>query len=107
MLGAGAGDRLGRVYIRQVGTGVISTVEDSKNYFALPERTAVINYASKGDKPNEPNYYKNIRLKDRPFVNTSWELVINTKDEAVNKDMDLTRLTDIKIFIYYNDFTVY
>lgn len=107
VLGAGAGDRLGRIYVRQTGTGVVSSVDDDKRFYVLPERTAVVNYSSKGDKPNEPDYYKNERLRDRPLVNTSWELVINTKDEAVNEDMDLTRLTDIKLFIYYNDFTVY
>ena len=34
-----------------------------------------------------------------------WELVFNKRDEQVNLDIDLNALTDIKLYIYYTDFT--
>jgi hypothetical protein len=49
--------------------------------------------------------YRNERLRDRPFVNTAWELVINKKDEQVNEDINLDKLTDLRSHIYYTDFT--
>ena len=51
--------------------------------------------------------YQNYRLRDRPFVNTQWELVINQRDEQVNQDFNLTDLTDIRLYVYYTDFTVF
>ena len=48
--------------------------------------------------------YDNTLLRDRPLVNNQWQLVINAKDEAVNRDIDLKSLTDIKLIIYYTDF---
>jgi hypothetical protein len=39
------------------------------------------------------------------MVNTLWELVINRRDETVNKDIDLATLSDVRVLIYYSDFT--
>jgi len=39
--------------------------------------------------------------KDRPL----WELVINQRDESVNRDIDLQSLSDIRVLVFYNDFT--
>ena len=48
-----------------------------------------------------------VRLADRPLMNSRWELVLNTLDEPANFDINLNDITDIRFFIYYNDFTVY
>ena len=103
------GDFLGRVYVRQVGTSVINSVEGQTQYYRFPERTAVINpfFNNAYQFKDNPDLYRSFRMRDRPMVNTAWELVINQRDEQVNQDINLDELTDIKLYIYYTDFTVY
>ena len=105
------GDDLGRVYLRQRGTGVVRGVDDEKRYFSFPERTAVVDAYFNGEQPFYQNVQENIyqtwRFKDRPFVNTQWDVVVNQKDEYENMDIDLASLGDIRLFIYYSDFTVF
>ena len=103
--GAETGDEVGRVYVRQRGTSTVSPVAGRLQYFRLPERIAVINPYFNGRKLFEPTLYRNERLRDRPLVNTRWELVFNDRDEAVNRDIDLNRLDDIVLFVFYTDFT--
>ena len=45
------------------------------------------------------------RLRDRPLINTRWELVLNRVDELVNEDLNLLSLSDVRLYIYYTDFT--
>ncbi|MCA9545606.1 MAG: hypothetical protein KC613_14475, partial [Myxococcales bacterium] len=99
------GDHLGRLYLRQSGTGVIQGTDDTLNYYRLPATTAVINPFFNGSRFFDPTVYKNYRLRDRPLVNTAWDLVINTRSEAVNEDLDLQSLTDLRLFVYYTDFS--
>ena len=49
--------------------------------------------------------YKNKHMRERPLINTSWTLLINQRDEAANKDIDLQSLTDIRLYLFYTDFT--
>lgn len=107
MIGSRIGDTEGRLYIRQLGTGVIRNVEDEIDYCVFPERTGVIDPYFNGRKLFSPEVYKNFRFMDRPVVNTSWEMMINQRDEEVNKDIDLQSLTDIRLYVYYTDFTVF
>ena len=58
-----------------------------------------------GNRVFTPEVYRSYRMRDRPFVNTSWELVLNQKDEKANQDIDLNSITDIRLYIYYTDFT--
>ena len=107
------GDHLGRVYLRQRGTGILAAVDDSKVFFKLPERTAVLNPFFNGQRRLEPagagvltpSVYRSERLRDRPLINTTWDFVLNLKDEQVNGDLDLAGLQDIRLFVYYTDFT--
>ncbi|MEO1266912.1 MAG: hypothetical protein AAFX99_02375, partial [Myxococcota bacterium] len=103
------GDFLGRVYVRQRGTSAIQGVEDDRLFYRFDERTAVVNTMFGGFRffTNLDNYYKSYRLRDRPFVNTHWELVINQRDELDNMDINLNSLTDLRIYIFYTDFTVF
>ncbi len=105
--GNDSGDFLGRVWVRQNGTGIVRTVAGDLSYYAFPQRTAVIDafFNSTREFAMSPEVYRNYRLRDRPLVNTGWELVFNQRDEVVNQDVNLGALTDIKLYIYYTDFT--
>lgn len=104
ILGSQVGDTIGRVYLRQAGTGAVSSLDDSKTYYRFPERTAVVNTFFNGIRVFTPDVYRNDHLRDRPYVNTRWEFVLNQRDEQANQDIRLSALTDIRLYIYYNDF---
>ncbi len=103
------GDQVGRLYLRQVGTSTIFTVDGNTDYYRFPDRTAVINPFFNSAKARNVNeaIYQNWRMRDRPMVNNDWELVINQRDEQANMDMNLNKLSDITLYVYYTDFTVY
>jgi hypothetical protein len=108
LVGSDVGDTVGRVYLRQLGTATVSSLEGGKNYYAFPQRTAVINTFFNGQRYKvftDEAVFRNQRLRDRPFANTMWELVLNQRDEAVNKDINLRSLTDVVLYFYYTDFT--
>ena len=42
-----------------------------------------INTFFNGNRFFDPSVYRNSHLRDRPFVNTNWELIINQRDELV------------------------
>jgi len=105
IIGSDLGDTLGRIYVRQKGTGVIRSVAGDKQFYAFPERTAVVDMFFNGSKFFDPSVYRNERLRERPIVNTGWELVFNQKDEFVNQDVNLSGLNDIRLYVYYSDFT--
>lgn len=105
IVGTDVGDLIGRVYLRQSGTGVVRGLDGEKDFYGFPARTAVINPFFNGEKPFSDVVYQNQRLRDRPFVNTRWELVINQKDELANNDINLNSITDVRIYITYTDFT--
>lgn len=105
--GVKMGDSVARVYLRMAGTGVVRNVSDDLDFYVFPERLAVVNASLLGAKVFDPEIYRNYRFRDRPLVNTLWELVINQRDELVNKDIDLQSLTDIRILVYYSDFTTF
>ncbi len=103
--GVKLGDSTARVYLRMSGTGVVRNVRNATDFYVFPERLAVINASLLGSKVFDPEVYRNYRFRDRPLVNTLWELVLNLRDEQVNKDIDLQTLTDVRVLIYYSDFT--
>ncbi len=107
MIGSSVGDTLGRVYVRQGGTSVVHSLTGEKIYYRFPERLAVINPFFNGNRLFVPEVYRNNQLRDRPYVVTAWELIVNQRDEHVNQDLDLQSLTDIRLYIYYTDFTDY
>ena len=108
IIGSNLGDKLGRVYIKQKGTSAVRPSDGNRLYYLFPERTAVINTIFNGEKwSGAVDIFKNDKFRDRPFINTNYELVINTMDEFVNKDIKLSDINDIKVYIYYTDFTSY
>lgn len=105
-VGGDMGDTIGRVYLRMAGTSTVSSVDDSLIYFALPSRTAVINTSFNNKTDVYPaEVYRTNRLVDRPFINSRWELILNFRDEEVNLDIPVSAITDVRLFIYYSDFT--
>ncbi|MDP2273404.1 MAG: hypothetical protein Q8N23_02410 [Archangium sp.] len=103
--GVRMGDALARVYLRSAGTGVVRNVNDELDYYVFPERLGVINASVGGAKVFDAEVYRNYRFRDRPLVNTLWELVVNRRDETVNKDIDLGTISDVRVLLYYSDFT--
>ena len=49
--------------------------------------------------------YRSYRFRDRPFVSSNWQVVLNQRTESVNEDINLTGLDDIVLYVYYTDFT--
>ncbi len=106
MLGNDA-DAVGRAYLRQVGTGVVRGLDGEKSFFAFPRRTAVINTFFNGERVFGEDVYQSRRLHDRPLANTAWELLLNFRDEPDNLDVDVSSLSDVRIYFYYTDFTAF
>ena len=104
------GQSTGRVYLTNKGTATVKRVNGDKSFYAFPERTAVINTFFNGeraffDNTRVTDVYVNFRLRDLPLANSSWELVLNTKDEPANKDINLRSLEDVRLYFYYSDFS--
>jgi hypothetical protein len=111
-------DLMARVYLRQVGTSTVRTPDGKRNFYRFPERTAVINpffngefvaaNAQSGDAQQDvldPSIFSTRRLRERPLANSKWELVVDLQAEQVNRDLDLEFMKDIRLYIYYSDFT--
>ncbi|MCC6620918.1 MAG: hypothetical protein IT385_06670 [Deltaproteobacteria bacterium] len=105
VIGSDIGDPVGRVYVQQRGTGTVRGVDNDKLFYAFPEIIGVVNPFFNGQRVFAGEVYRNDRLRDRPFANTHWELVLNQLDESVNKDINLNSLTDVRVYVYYTDFT--
>jgi hypothetical protein len=106
------GDELGRVYLRARGTGVVRNTKKELVFTTFPERLAVLNTFFNGERlfgyignGDIPSLYLNLSMRDRPLLNTGWDLVINQRDEHVNEDIRLDGLSDIRLYFYYTDFT--
>jgi prefoldin subunit 5 len=106
-VGARVGDSVGRLYLRNSGTSVVKPLRGFTQYYSFPRHIAVINTFFNGQKVFPPELYQNRRLRDRPYLNSRWELIFNNVDEEANQDIDLNSLTDIKMYVYYRDFTDY
>ncbi|MBM4781271.1 MAG: hypothetical protein GQE15_26600 [Archangiaceae bacterium] len=100
-----ATDPVARVYLRMSGTGSVRKVDDDVSYYLFDSRLGVVNASINGVKTFDPDIYRNYRFRDRPLVNTRWELVLNTRDEPANRDIQLQSLNDVRILFYYSDFT--
>jgi len=117
LVGTNLGDELGRVYIRQKGDGVgfIRAPGGERLAYSFPGRTAVVDVSFNGERPlsdalgnfegSVADAYRNERLRDRPLHHSGWQLLLNLEDEFVNRDIDLTGLEDIRIYLWYHDFT--
>jgi hypothetical protein len=108
--GSDTGDDIGRIYLSQTGTGVVKRIDGEKSYYAFAERTAVIDTFFNGSRAgafSTDEIYRSERLRDRPLLNTGWNLRLNQVDERVNQDINLDSVNDIRLYVYYTDFTVF
>ena len=105
--GNGGGDRTGRVYLSQRGSGLVHSLEGDRAYYTFPPIKTVVNTYFAGIKIPllDQDIYTDARLRDRPLFNTLWTLGINTTDEAVNRDFKLGEFDDVEIYIFYRDFS--
>ncbi|MCB9642132.1 MAG: hypothetical protein H6728_03580 [Myxococcales bacterium] len=103
--GTQVGDEIGRIYLRQKGTGVMRLADETLKFYALPNITSVVNTFFNGTKPLPAETYSNQRLHDRPLGNSQWELLFNQATEPANQDINLNSVSDIVLYIYYTDFT--
>ncbi len=117
LVGEDLGDDLGRVYVRQRGDGVgfLLQPDGTRKAYTLPERTAVVDTFFNGERPlsdalglfegSTVDIYRNERLRDRPLHHSGWQLVLNFEDEFVNQDIPPSRIEDVRIYLWYTDFT--
>lgn len=114
--GRNVGDDVGRIYLRQKGTGSVKGSDGRRRFYAFPERTAVLNPFFNGKRRfvqdesrigRDRSVYRSTRFRDRPLVNSNWELLLNQQSEAVNEDINLNGITDIQLYLYYSDFTAF
>jgi hypothetical protein len=102
--GRDTGDLEARLYLTAKGTSTIRSLDGDLQFQRITPTTAVMNPFLNGNKFFTQDVYQSDRLRDRPYVNSLWELVFNTRDEAANEDIDASSLTDIRIFFFYEDF---
>ncbi len=121
LFGGEMGDGVGRVYLRQRGTGVVGGTDARRRFFTFPARTAVMNpFFNPGGGADDIRFgqdsdgaitgptrsiYRSYRFRERPFVQTDWSLVIDQRNEEVNRDISLAGLDDVLIYVFYTDFT--
>ncbi|MFT3926513.1 MAG: hypothetical protein QM778_28470 [Myxococcales bacterium] len=105
--GSGVGDRLGRVYVTSRGTATLRDLQGELSYLRLPAITSVVDTFFNGVKPVfvDPEVYQDLRLRERPLLNSLWELSLNLRDEQSNRDIQVQELTDVRLYVYYEDFT--
>jgi hypothetical protein len=99
------GDPTARVYVRMNGTGAVRNVGRDTDFYLFDPRLGVVNASRNGVKDYDPEVYRNYRFRERPLVNSQWELILNTRDEPANRDVQWRTLTDIRLLFYYSDFT--
>lgn len=111
------GDDVGRLYLRQLGSSAVVNADGERRTYAFPPRTAVLNplFPSQGSSGREAfdtllggptaSIFRDYRFRDRPFVNSSWQLVFNPRTESVNRDIALSAIDDVKLYVYYTDFS--
>ncbi len=116
-VGEDLGDDLGRAYVVQRGDGIgfLAQPDGTRIAYTLPQRTGVVDTFFNGERPlsdalglfegSTVDVYRNERLRDRPAHHSGWQLVLNFEDEFVNQDIDPARIEDVRIYLWYTDFT--
>jgi hypothetical protein len=116
LFGEEHGDNEGRVYLRQLGTGVVEGTDGQRRFFSFAPRTAVMNPIFNGVRdfgqdsdgaitgPTR-SIFRSYRFRERPFVQTNWELVLDQRNERANQDISLGSVEDIVLSVFYTDFT--
>jgi len=110
ILGSDLGDTLARLYLSQGGLGTLRDLQGETHTTVLPRITAVLDAivgeqrAFAGDL-FDGDVYLSRRLRDRPLASAGWELVLDLQHEPVNRDLNPQSFDDVRLYIYYTDFT--
>lgn len=104
--GADLGDDEANVMVWQDGTSAVATFDEGTRFYRLPPRLSIVQaYFGRNNTVFASGVYQRMELRDRPFVNTQWRLVLDLRDDPVNRDLVLGNITDIYLYVYYTDFT--
>ena len=103
--GAPLGDADAEVWIRQDGIGEIRRVTHDVARYRLPDALMVARPYVANDPHYDPSVYRSYEFRERPFVNTSWSLVFDQKNNPDNQDVDLNNVENIVLYVHYSDFT--
>lgn len=104
--GSGLGDDEANVNVWQDGTGVIESLGAGTQYYRLPAALSVVQaYFGRNNTVFDPSVYRRFELRERPYMNTQWRMVIDQRHDRDNQDIDLNQITDIYLYVYYTDFT--
>ena len=98
--------------MRQRGTATVRTIDDDRSFYRFPSRTAVINPSVNSTRQDptlqgSQEIFRSYRLRDLPLINDNWELIFNNRDESVNQDIPIDRISEIALYVFYTDFTAY
>jgi hypothetical protein len=102
--GSDLGDRVGRLYLSARGTATMRTLDGREIYLRPPAVNSVLNPYFNGARAFSDEVYRDFRLKDRPFINSLWEVGLNLRDESVNQDLNLGSFSDVRLYFFYEDF---
>ena len=105
LIGGPLGDDEADILVWQEGTGIVETVDEGTAYYRFPPGVSVVNPYFGHNQIFDPAVYRRYELRDRPFLNTAWSIVLDQRDTLDNQDIDLEKLDDIVLYAYYNDFT--
>lgn len=105
LIGSDLGDDQAELRLWMDGTSVVDSLGEGIQYYRFDEALAVLDPYFGRNQIFDPAVYRRYDFRDRPFINTSWSLVLDQRDEPENQDIDLGQLTDIVLYLYYTDFT--
>ena len=112
IIGTELGDSSADLLLVPVGTSVVRTAEGDGGlvpqlYYSLPSAEAKLDPVFNGVRVFEGDIsvYRNYRLRNRPVINTQWDLILDQRNNRSNQDIDLQSLRDIRLYIYFNEFT--
>ncbi|MEM7603814.1 MAG: hypothetical protein AAF411_00550 [Myxococcota bacterium] len=98
-------DQEADLLVWQEGTGTIIDELGDSIFYRLPERLSVSNPRFDGATFYDPIVYRRFEMRQRPYINSNWRLILDQRNNPENADIDLRTLEDIHLYIYYTDFT--
>lgn len=105
LFGGDLGDDEADVLIWQDGTGTIETLREGTAYHRLPPAVVVAQPYFNRATVFDPSVYRRYEMRERPYLNSSWAIVLDQVQSRDNQDIELGQLDDIALYLYYSDFT--
>jgi hypothetical protein len=105
LIGGELGDDEADIELWQDGTAVVKTAAQSLAYYRLPAALSIVNPSINRRQPFDPAVYRRYEFRDRPYVNTSWKLVLDQRNNRANQDIPLENLDDIVLYVNHTYLT--